>query len=106
MLRWLRKPKSTQPPSGAPLMSMSESLVELRRLAPEAWKPDLERAIDRVALRDWWVVWELMQRIAAVERGTPFGQEAARLAERAQRLDAENWLPPPPSPVTRQPANW
>lgn len=106
MLRFLRRPKHTPSQSGAPLMSMAESLVDLRRRAPEAWKPDLERAIDRVALRDWWIVWELMQRIAAVERGTPFGQEAARLADRAQRLDAENWLPPPPPPVARQPANW
>jgi hypothetical protein len=106
MLSWTRKPKSIPPPSEAPLMSMADSLADMRRRAPTAWLPDLERAIDRVALRDWWIVWELMQRIADVERGTQFGQEAARLAERAQRLDDENYRPPPPAPARRAPGYW
>ena len=102
MFKRLRHPK----PAPVPQPSMADSLAALRALAPEAWQIDVDLAIQRTALRDWGRVWEFLQRASNSTRGTPFGEEAARLLPRAQQLDAANWLGPSPELQPQQPRWW
>ena len=75
-------------PAPVPQPRMADSLEALKELAPEAWHWDVDRAIQNAYLRSWGLVWEFLQRAADSNRDTPFGAEAARLAARAQELDA------------------
>lgn len=93
-------------PAPVPQPRMADSLVALKVLAPEAWQVDVDMAIQRTALRDWGRVWEFLQRASNSTRGTPFGEEAARLLPRAQQLDAANWLAPSPAPAPKPPSYW